>query len=63
MLEFAVAGLPALRGGEPGQVRKEVATAIAASAGVRLATFAFGEGDIATNLRHSLPSSLARRRR
>ena len=33
MLEFAVAGLPALRGGESGQVRKEAATATAASAG------------------------------
>src|SRR5574343_1377925 len=28
MLEFAPAGLPALQGGEPGQVRKEAATAI-----------------------------------
>ena len=27
MLEFAPAGLPALQGGEPGQVRKEAATA------------------------------------
>ena len=28
VLEFAPAGLPALQGGEPGQVRKEAATAI-----------------------------------
>ena len=49
MLEFAVAGLPALRGGEPGQVRKEAATAAVASAGVRLATLAFGERGAATD--------------
>ena len=41
MLEFAVAGLPALRGGESGQVRKEAATANEQVPGVRLATFAF----------------------
>ena len=40
MLEFAVAGLPALRGGESGQVRKEAATANEQVPGVRLATFA-----------------------
>ena len=33
VLLFAPAGLPALQGGEPGQVRKEAATATAASAG------------------------------
>ena len=66
MLEFVVAGLPALRGGEPGQVRKEAATATAASAGGKArhtCLWRVWRAFWASIWKHSLPSSLAGRER